>query len=226
MIFTKNSLDIEIKKLMVSYPDLVIQSSSPQMVVLHGPIKIHRCIDNFTLHNTYTLNICIPIESDELPYIIDINHVIEPNYEHYYNSGKLCLETDTAIRLRFIDGFNLVEWMDEFVETYFLSYEYYKLYGEYPFGERQHGILGVIETYQELLHSSTPHETIVFMKYILSTRYRGHDNCPCNSGFRLRNCHGIYFSPFYSNDIKYNILENDFKNLKEELNEFYRKYKK
>ena len=53
------------------------------------------------------------------PIIFDAGNAIDSNYSHQYKDGSLCLETDAAVRIRFIDGFDLVSWMQEFVEPYF-----------------------------------------------------------------------------------------------------------
>ena len=80
--------------------------------------------------------------------------------------------------------------MHDFVEPYYFSYEYFMKYGEFPFGERPHGTLGIVQTYREVFKESDDALILKFIKYIATNNYRGHLPCPCGSGKRTRNCHG------------------------------------
>lgn len=197
MIFTTKTIKTQIAQLLHEYPDLVVVQSDSQMVRLHGHILVFRTYNDFTLRKTYTLDVVIPIGSDELPSIIDTDRQIKQDYHHYYSNGKLCLATDSQIRIRFIDGFDLVTWMSEFVEVYYFSYEYYARFGIFPFGERAHGSWGIIQTYQDFLRAKDEVETYKLMHFIKNHMYRGHHPCPCGSGKSLRNCHGQAMLSFY-----------------------------
>ena len=122
-------------------------------IVLVGPILVNRSSKGFQVCKEYTVKIVIPLESEELPYVLDTGNHIDSNYPHRYLSGKLCLETDGNVKIRFIDGFSLEAWMTEYVEPYYFSYEFFQRYGEFPFGERGHGWDGIIQAYSELLMS-------------------------------------------------------------------------
>lgn len=110
--------------------------------------------------------IVIPIESEKLPYVLDAGNHIDCNYPHRYLNGKLCLETDTSIRVRFVDGFSLEAWLEEFVEPYYFSYEFYQRYGEFPFGERGHDWKGIIQTYSDYFNEPDVVKTIRLMAFI------------------------------------------------------------
>ena len=74
----------------------------------------------YWLYKEYQVEIVIPLASDDLPNVKDAGNHIDKSYPHRYANGELCLETDTNIKIRFIDGFDLNAWMFEYVETYFL----------------------------------------------------------------------------------------------------------
>lgn len=219
MIFTKELIAPQLVCLLRKYPDLVIMESNDSLIRLHGEILVHRILNEFSLHKTYVIDIYVPLNSEELPYIVDSGNAIKSTYHHCYTNGKLCLETDSKIQIRFINGFNLIEWMDEFVEPYFVSYEYYQLYGEFPNGERQHGILGVMESYQDLLHSKDLVKTYKIMRHIRDTAYRGHHLCPCGSTCHLRTCHGKWMLPFYTDERIKNIMLKDLQKFERILDE-------
>lgn len=119
MIFSKESALQQVNSLLQIYDKLHIEKESNQEIILTGEILVNRTASSYTLYKTYHIEVHIPFESDKLPYVFDIGNAIDSNYNHQYKDGLLCLETDFAIRIRFVDGLNLVSWMQEFVEPYF-----------------------------------------------------------------------------------------------------------
>lgn len=221
MIFTLESLEPQLKLLMHEYPGLSVIEICENQVILRGNILVFREHNEFVLKKNYAIEICIPLKSDKLPFVIDFGKQIEKEYQHYYPDCKLCLETDSCIRIRFIDGFDLVVWMAEYVEIYYFSYEYYKRFGVFPFGERKHGFLGIIQTYKDLFNAKDEAEAHTLMLFIINNSYRGHHPCPCSSGEKIRNCHGIHMLPFYRDMRKRQILHNDINCISKELTELH-----
>ena len=99
-----------------NYRKLKICTMEETEIVLAGSILINRSAKGFQLCKEYSVKIVIPIESEKLPYVLDAGNHIDCNYPHRYLNGKLCLETDTSIRVRFVDGFSLEAWLDYFNE--------------------------------------------------------------------------------------------------------------
>lgn len=114
MIFSKESALQQVNSLLQIYDKLHIEKESNQEIILTGEILVNRTASSYTLYKTYHIEVHIPFESDKLPYVFDIGNAIDSNYNHQYKDGPLCLETDFAIRIRFVDGLNLVSWMQEF----------------------------------------------------------------------------------------------------------------
>jgi len=77
------------------------------------------------------------------------------------------------------------------MHDYFVSQTYFETHGVWPFGERSHGKLGVLEAYGELLGVAQNEKTISeYLKLLSRQTIKGHALCPCGSGLRLRKCHG------------------------------------
>jgi hypothetical protein len=58
-----------------------------------------------------------------------------------------------------------------------------------PWGERSHGILGLLESYQELLKINGKRRVIPFMiKFVKNEIYQWQE-CPCGSGLPFKKCH-------------------------------------
>lgn len=211
------NLDEQIQHLLNHYPSLAIVETDFKQIRLIGTISIYRSACNYTLCKDYTIELFIPISDSELPKIKCTDNSIDVNYPHRYTNGMLCLETDTTIKFRFIDGFNLVEWMDEYVETYFFSYEYYMRYGHFPFGERSHGFIGIVESYQDIFNETDYGKIYALLQYSAEHSYHGHVDCPCGSGLRLRKCHGLYLYPYMTDMRKKHIIQNDYNTIRKEV---------
>lgn len=211
MIFYKESALQQVNSLLQIYDKLHIEKESNEEIILSGEILVNRTSLSYHVYNAYEIKIHIPLKSDELPYIFDAGNAIDSNYSHQYKDGSLCLETDAAVRIRFIDGFDLVSWMQEFVEPYFFSYEYYQRFGCFPFGERSHGIEGVLQSFGDVFQETDNTKVCKILKVIYRDRYRGHLPCPCGSGKKMRACHGDSIKPFFVDDGLKKIVEDLFK---------------
>ena len=212
----------QLEKLYARYPKLTVMGSTETSVQLSGNIDVYCTARGFTVDKTYSIEVNIPFTTDQLPTVTDIGGNIDPGYVHRYTNGELCLETDTAVRFRFVDGFDIVAWMEEYVEQYFFSYEYFLRFGEFPFGERPHGCNGILDTYRDRWNCKSADETVALFLYAVKGKYRGHDQCPCRSGKRVRNCHGNDLFQLISDERYHKIVLDDLKKIETE----YMKYEK
>lgn len=220
MIFDKESGMQQVKELLHLYNGLRLSSGNSDQFVLSGYIDVNRTSKGYTLCKKYQIEVTVPILSEKLPYVIDIGQAIDDNYPHRYTDRRLCLETDTCIRFRFIEGFSLPVWLSEYVEPYFFSYEYYKRYGEFPFGERGHGLEGILQTYEELFKESNAPKIFDLMASIATQHYRGHMLCPCGSGEKLRACHGKMVMKYYTDERLTQIVRKDYQMMREALTQY------
>lgn len=189
-------------------------------IILSGKVRINRSYNNFTIDNEYDLKILIPLNNDELPDVWDIGNHIDKSYIHRYPDGELCLETEAFIALCFYNGYSLSKWMENIVEPYYYSYEYYSRFGEFPYGDRGHDLVGVIETYQQIFKESDCAKVYKLLRAISQRKYKGHLLCPCESGVITRKCHGILIYPFISDDYLFSIAKRDYLRLCEAIREY------
>ena len=164
----------------------------------HAPQRI---IGDFIMNSSYE-NVCFcktyPIDvdlSDFPPKVKEVGNKIRSSYPHRYDSGELCLEVPSRMK-------------------YFFSYEFFKRYGRYPFGERSHGESGILEYYTELFHLSSKQQTKGFLEQVIRMRsYRGHHLCPCGSGQKIRDCHNkeveMALQPLYKECIKEDLSKRE-----------------
>lgn len=225
IIFTYQGLQAQLQDFFAKYPSMKIKAEEPNEIILSGSIDVFRNYNGFTVNKNYLLEIVIPIGSDVFPYVVDIGNHIDSSYHHYYCSSKqLCLETDAKFTLRFIDGFSLVEWMEEFVEVYYFSYEYYSRFGVFPFGERSHNELGILETYKDYFSTNDIVDAYKILNFICSSPYRGHYPCPCGSNLRLRNCHGNKMLLAYKDASVMAQIQKDYRIIDKYVRELVKKH--
>jgi hypothetical protein len=59
----------------------------------------------------------------------------------------------------------------------------------WPFGERPHGVPGLLESYGELIGTTDARSLLRYLDYLSKETVKGHWECPCGSKKRLRDCH-------------------------------------
>ena len=76
------------------------------------------------------------------------------------------------------------------LHDFFFSQTYFDVHGEWPFGERSHGIAGVVEAFSEILGVEQDRQVVVaYLRLMCRRHLGGHAACPCGVGRRLRDCH-------------------------------------
>ncbi len=220
MILSRNTILEQVDDLLQYQKDLTIESESERQITLKGNLHVNREAKDFVVNRIYLIEICIPIGADELPEIREVGAMVDKDYPHRYPDGKLCLDVDCIIKLRYLDNFSLISWVQEYVEPYFFSYEYFQRFGVFPFGERSHNLLGLLEAYQDLFKENDLTTVILLMNAVSFEEYRGHAPCPCGSNKKLRNCHGDRLFHFFVDTRKKEIVKRDFLMIKEELKQY------
>ena len=211
-----------VTELLKEYPLLHKEAESDKQIKLSGDIKVHRSIEQYVINRTYSIEIYVPMTVEDLPYVVYTGNAINNKYPHMYKDGKLCLATDIDMRLAFREDASLAKWMKDFVEPFFVIYEYYERYGYYPSGDRAHGAKGIVQSYMEIF-DVTEKQASHIMLFMWKNRYRGHQPCPCGSGERIRNCHGKRLLEFYNDPVLFDQVRKDCDSLVQELNSYNRK---
>lgn len=144
-----------------------------------------------------------------LPAAREIGGRIDRNYEHLYQDGTLCLATPIEGRLLFLEQKSLLGFVNRLVVPYLYGYCYWKKYGQHPFGERIHGIEGIVQYYREELRLGNNLNILAMLAFLFEFGYRGHLTCPCGGGLKVRECHSETLLKLHKYHSKH-TLENDF----------------
>lgn len=198
-----------INELLESYEGLrLVDGGDYGCTKITGHIQVHRSIEQFVLNKQYEISIFVPKKEKELPYVVDVGGAIDKDYPHIYDDQTLCLATDIDMVKAFDENPSLRAWMNDFVEPYFVTYEYYVRYGEFPMGDREHGEKGILKSYAEIF-SVGDMEAFRIMRFVARGAYRGHHPCPCGSGEKLRKCHGNVIRKFIDSDLLLSQTQKD-----------------
>jgi hypothetical protein len=110
---------------------------------------------------------------------------------HIMNDGQACLGVQGEVSQRWKTNPRILAFLDDLVAPFLVWQVYYDENGHPPlWGQRSHGLLGILEFYGEILSIPPGPMVVSFMKLLArKNRPQGHEECPCGSGQRLRHCH-------------------------------------
>ncbi len=124
---------------------------------------------------------------------------------HHNHDGTLCLEAPLAVHENFRARETLINFVDNLTVPYLYAHSYYLKYGKPPFGEHAHGAEGILADYRNRFQVSEESSVLWLLQILAEDIYRGHHDCPCGSGKKLRNCHGKYLLQLLG--IRFNFMK-------------------
>lgn len=184
-------LSEQVQKVLCAYPDLNKQEAENKFII-YGKFVLNNEYNGIPLYDEYSINVDVPFSfPNHLPRVRETSNALDKDYEHWYSNGDLCLGASCDL-IDFVDHYpTLIKFFDGPLVSYFYSASYFKRYKRVPFGERSHGLPGIIEAYLERYKAKDIDELVAYLGYVAGIcTYRGHAPCPCGSGRRLRSCHG------------------------------------
>jgi hypothetical protein len=104
-------------------------------------------------------------------------------------SGLACLFVPDERAWLYPVNATVLDFLNGPVRSFFLSQSLFELEGRWPFGQRSHGIQGILEFYAEVLETQDVKLILEYLDLLKHREIRGHWRCPCGSGRRLRDCH-------------------------------------
>lgn len=174
------------------YPLLILERSSDSICV-SGHISLNAAFNDVQLFDEYEIRMEIPDDYPySLPSVYEMSGGIPSEFEHFLDNGALCLGVENDLWDKFLTNPCLLHFVNECVISYLYAVTYFKKYGSFPFGERSHGVEGIIEYYYDKWNLSDPRKVILILSMIYFRNYRGHLPCPCGSGIKARKCHGAF----------------------------------
>lgn len=140
--------------------------------------------------DTYEIEISFPpAYPDDPPTVRETAGRIPHMAERHNSSGAACLFVPFEWKLLRPD-LSFRTFLEEPVRSYFLGQSLVELGEPWPIGERAHGIDGIIEALRDRLGLDTVEHAVGAFRMLTKAQVKGHWDCFCGSGNRLRSCHG------------------------------------
>jgi hypothetical protein len=145
----------------------------------------------------YDIEIIVPENyPKDIPLAHEIKGKIPKDWHH--NGEYFCLETPFNVWKIFRKQETLLNFVDNLVVPYLFSYSKYLDNGEH-FKEHSHGARGVLDDYKKYFNIKDDLLAFKLLRILAEKSYRGHLPCPCESGKKIRNCHGKCIEKIVSN---------------------------
>lgn len=160
----------------------------------------------------HQIHLEIPINyPNELPIVFESGEKKIKNFPHINpdNKGTFCLGTELDIRRKMRPDYSLSKYISIIAE-FLGTYEYYNKYKVFPYGDRTHGNLGILETYKEIFNVTTNQQVLNLMEVDkLKNKFRN-KKCPCNSGLKIKNCHWSTLDTILSDPLEHAQMRKDY----------------
>ena len=171
-------------------PDLELALEYTGDMVVQGMVRF--CIDHDgrTYRDAYHVAITIPLNyPDSVPMVKETAEAIPADFHRFAKTGNLCLAAPVELLRVFAQDRRLSHFINRLLIPYLFSYTYYREHGQLPHGELSHGLLGLLEYYQEFFGVG-PITAMKFLKLLVDDYGPPLMPCLCGSGRYLRDCHG------------------------------------
>ena len=181
----------EIEVLLEQQP-LLTKSEDDSGLKISGKYKICNQLEDEVFEDHFSLEIFIPANfPEDIPTVRSTDGRIRSNNykEHVYENGQFCLEIDTVIIEFLYENPSLLSFLTRYLNPYLVGFLFYQKHKRLPFGEHQHGIIGLMDYYCKLFEISDKKTAFTMLSCLFTDSLKGHILCPCESGKRYRNCH-------------------------------------
>ena len=169
---------------------LLLKRTADDALVIEGQLGFTVPFESLTIEDDYQIRIRFPPKYPrEPPIVFEVGCKIPRKFQHFMSDGSLCLGAPEDVRMRFDKHHNLLHFIEVQVVPYLFSVSYFREYGEMPFGELQHGGLGLLQFYAEYFETEL-WPTLLLLKYLVDGKPISRA-CPCGSGIKIDYCHGL-----------------------------------
>lgn len=211
----------EVKWLKKFYPDLTFIPGTPP--IIKGLFKFDAVYNGLRVRDTYKIEITL---SDRFPSILpkvkEIGGRIKKAKEkhkknsfadvHLYTDDSSCLCAYPEEKIKLPNGFNLKDFFEHLLTPHFYAQNRFEKTGEWIWGDRSHGTLGLLESYFEFRDEDnldlikeyikdlrTINDSAPFAKLLSGKdQIKGHVRCYCGSNKEFRDCHKNAFHGFWN----------------------------
>jgi len=99
------------------------------------------------------------------------------------------LEIPTRIIIALDSNPTLKFFSHKFIQPYLFGFLYYQKYGKFPFGDNQHGAIGLLDYYRTIFSVNSINAACKLLGLVFYDFYDKYQICPCESGQYYEKCH-------------------------------------
>jgi hypothetical protein len=167
------------------------KAANAQEATITGRYCLNHILNGEVFNESFSIKAIVPNKFPQgILRVWEIGERIPSEYEHIYQDKELCLEVNTRIVIELTEHPTLVYFFQHFVDAYFLSFLYHERHNKFPFGERSHGITGILEYYYDKFNVN---KDVVALRLLKALYYGGPNDssayCPCGSKISYAHCH-------------------------------------
>ena len=168
-------------------------------IVVSGMLPFEASVDSLeTITDSFGIKVNIPNDfPNALPRVTETGGRITADYEHRFTDDTLCLAVPIEQRRVFFEQPTLRGFVNRLVIPYLYGYCFWEKHGYHPFDEAAHGCEGIVRHYIDTLDLRDELAALAVISFLFEHGYRGHHDCPCGSGTRVRACHGPELRAFH-----------------------------
>jgi len=180
----------QVEEVQSQHPDfelVVLESGEPEAT---GTLAFDIEHDGQRVRDTFEVRVRFPDDYDASPpYVWETGGKIPSEFGHFMKAGNLCLGAPVELTKNFSTHRNLLRFLNEQVVSYLFSYAYKRDHGTMPFGELDHGYLGLLPYYQEEFRAPLV-STLKLLKSLADNFMPPEGRCACGGNVTFRQCHG------------------------------------
>jgi len=190
--------------LLTYHPELKLNGAK-----ICGPLRFAFPIRKERISDCYEIEISLcSSERSSLPRVKETGGRIERTPDMHINpaDGTTCLCAPIKEK-NFQEDASMENFFSNYLVPYFAAQSFFEKNGEWPWGEYEHGVLGVLESIAEMwpqirqkefvaksLHqlatNCLPDQKLLLRKMIVEkAKIKTHQNCMCSSGHCFSQCH-------------------------------------
>lgn len=173
--------------------------------------------------DSYDVVIKLDMYPELFPTVLEVGGRIpnKLNRHIYTDSGSCCFTTTAKSQVLLKTKIkSLLNFIDEIVIRYFQNNSYYEINKKYCYDEYDHGSMGIVQSYQDILGVNDVKSIgRLMLQRLQNKKLSIRDLCYCNSGQSIKKCNGGLHCNNYRvfRMIDKDVLYNDLKHFKNVL---------
>lgn len=191
----KNKTDrgiLDLQGFLLAYPGMTISPSLGAEYIVQGSLSFSaKFKKNDRITDSYRLKIIIPPGyPKKLPVVREIGNRIPRERDHHVmGNGSLCFGSPLRLLQKIAKDPSLSGVAENCIIPYLYSNSHKQKYGYYPFSELEHGPLGEIKDYVDLLGLDTVEQAKYAIQLLgMKKRIANKKLCPCGCNIRTGKC--------------------------------------